>query len=243
MSSDYVQIKLRSNKKHFFTDEKVVVYKPTGFVLFSGIVKVLCKGDDDSDAHGLWDKVLPKMTATKYMVKKGNLLVSHLALGILLNEYKDIFKDTWGVFAIDGFQQLTEDLKVVMAGGNPVEVVTKEEAKPKIPLDCISLLDARQANIVQNEKALAIRQDALEAREAAVLAREKTVNEREIFLLEKEKDLVQKVIKFDKDKKELEEQRKQVEDFIGESLKLAEKYTSPSSSKKRKTPSKVRFEI
>lgn len=106
-----------------------------------------------------------------------------------------------------------------------------------------ALLDARQANIVQNEKALAIRQEALEAREAAVLVREKTLNEREGFWLEKEKDFVKKVIQFDKDRKELEDQRKHVEDFLGESLKLAEKYTSPSSSKKRKTPSKVRFEI
>ena len=146
--SDYVQITLRSNKKHHFTGEKVVVYKPTGFVLFSNFVKVVCKGDHEVSAD-IWDTVLTKMTATKYMLKKNNLFCSIIALRIVMDNYKDSCKDTWGAFADDGFQQLAEDLKVVLDGRRlPIKVKKEEDTfadQPAfhIPTEYGLLLNAR----------------------------------------------------------------------------------------------------
>ena len=252
--TDYVQIKLRSNKKHHFTGEKVVVHRRTGFVLFSGIVKVVCKGRGD-DGDDLWDKVLPKMTATKYMLKKGNLLASSEALRIVLNEYKDTFKDSWGVLADDGFQQLTEDLKVVINGGIPEEAITIEENTPHVPLDYTSLLEAREENIKQNEKALRARDRLLETREAVIAAREKTMNEREEFFSIKETEILHKMTQYQNDldtlhqrNKELDERSNDLQRFMDETLALAKQYTQGSggnagSSDKKNTPSKVHFNL
>ena len=212
----------------------------------------MCKEEThDRDAiFRYWDQVLPYVSPSQYTVKDSDLLISANALKILVDEFKES-SELWKNFANDGFEELLRDLKTFKQKMKNVEIKTENDTTPlhktrkllHIPQEYSALLDARQANIVQNEKALAIRQEALEVREAAVLVREKTVNEREKFWLEKEKDIVQRVIRFDKDRKELEDQRKYIDDFLGESLKLANQYTSPSSSKKRKTPSKVRFEI
>ena len=224
----------------------------TGFISYTNLIKVVCKEvKDDRDAiFQYWDQVLPYVAPSQYTVKDSDLLISTNALKILVNKFKET-SELWKNFANDGFEELLRDLKTFKQNMKNAEIKTEDNTMPlqkkrkllHIPFEYSTLLDARQSNIVQNEKALAIRQGALEAREAAVLAREKTVDERERFWLEKENDFVKKVIQFDKDKQELEEQRKHVEDFLGESLELAKKYTSPSSSKKRKTPSKVRFEI
>lgn len=257
--TDYVQISLRSDQKHHFTGEKVVVHRRTGFVLFSGIVKVVCKGLLDDEHVYMWDKVLFKMTATKYMQKKGNLLVSSEALRIVLNE----FKDTWGVFADDGFQQLTEDLKVVVNGGIPEEVITIEEDTPQIPLDYTSLLQAREENIKQNEKVLRARYRLLETREVVLATREKTMNEREEFFSIKETEILHKITQYQKDldtlqhrsdeldqkDKELDERSNDLQRFMDETLALAKQYTQGSggnvgsSAEKKKTPSKVQFNL
>lgn len=247
------EIPLRPTSEQLFTGKSILIESITGFISYKNLIKVVCKEEtDDRDAiFRYWDQVLPYVAPSQYTVKDSDLLISANALKILVDEFKES-SELWKNFANDGFEELLRDLKTFKQKMKNVEVKTENETTPlqktrkllHIPQEYTALLDARQANIVQNEKTLAIRQEALEAREAAVLAREKTVNERENFWLEKEKDIVKKVIQFDKDRKELEDQRKHVDDFLGESLKLAEKYTSPSSSsKKRKTPSKVRFQI
>lgn len=259
--TDYVQIKLRSNITHHFTDKKVVVYRRIGFVLFSGIVKVVGQQHGDEHAY-LWDKVLTKMTATKYMLKKDNLFVSSEALRIVLNEYKDIFKDTWGVFADDGFEQLIEDLEVVIAGGIPAEVIKIEEDSPQTPTDYTSLLQAREENIKQNEKVLRARGRLLQTREGVLVAREKTMNEREEFFSKKETEILDKMTQYQKDletmyhrsneldqrSKELDERSNLVQGFMDEALVLAKQYTKGSSgnagsSGKKNTPSKVHFNL
>lgn len=257
VDSDYVQIKLRSNKKHHFTGEKVVVHRRTGFVLFSGIVNVVCKGPPEDEHCYMWNKVLPKMTATKYMLKKGNLLASSAALRIVLNEYKDSCKDTWGTFADDGFQQLTEDLKVVIDGGIPVEVVSIEEDISPIPLDYTSILEAREENIKQNEKTLRARDRLLETREAVITAREKTMNKREELFLKKETEILYKISEYKKDldtlqhrsnelykkDKELDERSNDLQRFMDETLALSKQYIQDNGFTKQKIPSKVHFNL
>lgn len=260
--TDYVQISLRSNKKHHFTGEKVVVHRRTGFVLFSGIVKVVCKGRG-VDGDGLWDKVLPKMTATKYMFKKNNLFCSIIALRIVLDNYKDSCKDTLGAFADDGFQQLAEDLKVVLDGRRlPIKVKKEEDDtfadQPAfhIPTEYGLLLNAREMNLAENEKTLTARHELLETREKVVSAREKTMNEREQFYTQNEAEFFNKVVQYKKDRdvldlrskaldkkqKELDERSNDLQQFMDQTLSLAKQFSGSSSSKK-KTPSKVHFNL
>lgn len=246
------EIPLRSTSEQLFTGKSILIESITGFISYKNLIKVVCKEEKDKrDAiFRYWDTVLPYVASSQYTVKDSELLISANALKILVDEFKESSK-SWKNFANDGFEELLQDLKTFKQKMKNVEIKTENDTTPlpntrkllHIPFEYSTLLGARQANIVQSEKALAIRQEALEARETVVLAREKTVNERERFWLERENDLVQKVIQFDKDRKELEEQRKHVDDFLGESIKLAKKFTSPSSSKKRKPPSKVRFQI
>jgi len=259
-SSDYVQIKLRSDKKHRFTDKLIVVHRRTGFVMFSNFVKMVCNSEDDAYSIDVWNKVLTKMTATKYMFKNQNLFVSSAAVGIILDEYKDSSKDTWGTFFKDGFEQLTKDLNIVMSGGFPVEtppIDTTTAVRPSTsctPLaeNIDSLLDAREKNIKQNEETLRVRHELLEAREAVILAREKTMNQREAFFAQKETEFLKKYIQYKKNKdaldirsKELDERSSDLQEFMDKTLFLAKQFsdgTSCSSSKK-KTSSKVHFNI
>ena len=242
-NSYFLQIPLRSNNKHHFTNKNVRVYKPLGFVSYSCMASAVCNTNDATITYGYWNKVIPKMTATKYMIKNGDLLVSSEAIKIILSEYQASAKDTWGVFADDGLNQLLSDLGALKQKRKYVDMTQEDEEpqkKPRLPIKYDALLDAREVNVRKNEKTLIARHELLDnregvlktreaviqAREGVVADREKTLNEREQFLLEKEKDITNRVEQYTDLSKKLERRTQRLQQFFDQTLALVKKYTS-----------------
>ena len=107
---DYVELEIQTSKLTYFSGRKVIVHRRTGFVQYVSLLRLLCSHEEPSLRHGYWDRIMAKLSATKNMVKKGHIFVSDKAIEIMVKEFKYTSKGSWGVFAEDGFQQLTEDL-------------------------------------------------------------------------------------------------------------------------------------
>lgn len=226
---DYVELEIQTSKLTYFSGRKVIVHRRTGFVQYVSLLRLLCSHEEPSLRHGYWDRIMAKLSATKNMVKKGHIFVSDKAIEIMVKEFKYTSKGSWGVFAEDGFQQLTEDLHKISTKrkqsvnfSDDVEMIeTKKSVKAvKQEQHTKQASSSKQSDMTNRAEQLEERETLLLNQEKYLRIRQSNVRKEESLLLEKELLLVKREEQVSDREKRVRKDEIRAERFVVDVLEI-----------------------
>jgi hypothetical protein len=193
-----------------------------GFVLFTSLVKAVCKTDNKGEVSTrLWQGLEPKLVEDvdfKAVEEEGDddadIYVSAKAIKILVAD-KKACKKTWGLFEQDGLTQLVRDMggTVEESAGATAEGSNSQNKRKRAEIDeggeddeldeedPFYLIQQREEMVKKREKLNFAQSALLGKREEKCLVREEKVSVRENEVVEKEENLERSVIEFKKKKK------------------------------------------
>lgn len=131
-----MDIILRTDEKQHYTGKKIPVLPSHRSILFTSLVKAVCKTDQKGEMSlRIWTRLEPKLTENvDFQAVAGAVFVNANTVKILVKDNMGACKKTWGLFTEDGFDQLFQDMTegtIATAGTGECSKKRKKSQKEK----------------------------------------------------------------------------------------------------------------
>ena len=223
----------------YFKGKKVDVESGTGFVNFVGLVKVVCRHDQNNlNSERFWKRLNPEIAKSDSKVINKMVYISPSAVDKLVEQNRGSCRKTWGVFAEDGFRQFQRDLRLCKRAeySSPVTNTRFDTSRSKRKQEARSPGAATNPSSSKKVRVLLPEDDKiteeqviefLDARQASLNERERSLNEREVVIASREHALSNREILMIQREIECAEKQKAI---TKEQLRLDKKKTDMSGT-------------
>ena len=218
----FVDVVFDTDEPFYFSGKKVNVEYGTGFVNFIGLIKVVCKHDQNNlNSERLWKRLLPEISKNDWKLVNKCTYISPSAVNKLVEQNQATCKKTWGVFYDDGYNQFTRNLKKCKYEKYSVSTIQKKRSptspsatEPESSKKVRMLAVPEDDNKITEENVkefLEIREYVLNEREKSIQEREELISSREKILTSKELLMIQRETEYTENQKKLEKEQARLE--------------------------------
>lgn len=242
-----VDVYIETDDEQYYTGKKVPVESGTGFVSLTGLVKIVCKNDQNGvNSTRFWKRLEETIDTNDWKNISKQVFISPDAVSLLVEQNLSSCKKSWAVFHRDGLVQFKRALRACKAEkysapsqkraaiSSPEMVSEFLAKKPRgVHISETNPLrfDHRDKALVYREKTLNSREFQLNEREKLINAREMVLHDREIVATNREKRLADK-------EKELEKKQgdEDMSVFFEQISSLTSKFKAKRMSSRRASP-------
>lgn len=241
-----------------FKGKKVSVESGTGFVNFVGLIKAVCRHDQNSlNSERFWKRLEPEISKSDSKLINKILFISPSAVDKLVEQNFASCKKTWGVFNDDGYQQFSRDLKLCKDGKYSVSTSVETNKKrsiaspsgkqPESSKKVRVLVQEDDDKITEEnvkeflevrEYVLNEREGSINKREELVLSREKILISKEVLMMQRETEYAESLKKLEKEQARLEKKKSEMGDpemstFFEQISSLTNKFKAKRQASRR----------
>jgi len=252
-----VDVVFDTDEQLHFKGKKVPVESGTGFVNFVGLIKAVCRHDQNNlNSERFWKRLEPEISKLDSKLINKSLYISPSAVDKLVEQNATSCKKTWGVFNDDGYQQFSRDLKLCRHGKYSVstsidmkkkrnvcsprlvEPESSKKVRVLLPEDDTIKQEQVTEFLQAREHVLNEREKSIQEREKVISSRELALSNREILMIQREIEYAEKLKKVEKEQTRLDKKKTEMGDpdmstFFEQISSLTNKYKARRQASRR----------